>query len=85
MSEKTILIYDLKDKTNTERSKILKKLYGYRDKSNYNYEYQRKGFLDDFDIEKKTKTVLRIKNKRDIPKIVEFLEKLNVDVEIAKH
>ncbi len=84
MAEKTIIIYDLKGKSNSERTQILRKLYGYRDKSNYDYNYERKGLLEKFDLEKSRKTVLHIKNKSDIPRVVEILKELGVEFELAK-
>ena len=47
-----IILYDLKDKSNVERTRIIQMLYHHREKSNYTYAYQRKGLLDDFNIEK---------------------------------
>ena len=84
MTEKTIIIYDLKDKSNSDRTQTIRKLYGYRDKSNYNYTYERVGLLEKMDLEKTRKTVLHLKNKKDISKIVEILKKLKINFELAK-
>ena len=68
MVQKTLILYDLKDKSNAERTAILRKLYNYRDNSNYEYNYNREGALSNLNIEKTKKTVLYIKNKKDISK-----------------
>ena len=84
MSQKTLILYDLKGKTNAQKTKILRKLYNYREISNYDYSYKREGTLAKIQIEKTKKTVLRIINKNDVPKVVELLKELEVEFEIAK-
>lgn len=84
MKKKITIIYDLKDKSNVERTRILQMLYNHREKSNYRYAYQRKGMLDKFDIEKSRKTVLLVKNKNDLAKISEILQQLKVKFEVAQ-
>ena len=84
MAQKTLILYNLKNKTNAERTAILRKLYNYRDISNYDYTYKRAGALANIKIEKSKKTVLSIMNKKDVPKVVELLKNLKIDFEIAK-
>lgn len=84
MAEKVIILYDLKGKSNSERTQIIRRLYGYRDKSNYNYTYERKGLLEKIDLEKSRKTALYIKNKSDVPKVVTILKEFGVEFELAK-
>jgi len=84
MAEKAIILYDLKGKSNSERTQIIRKLYGYRDKSNYNYTYEREGLLEKIDLEKSRKTALHIKNKGDVPKVVTILKEFGVEFELAK-
>ena len=84
MVNKTFIIYDLKDKTNAERTAILRKLYDYRDKSNYEYTYERKGIIKKDKIKRTRKTVLEIENKQDLAKIIETLNKLNIKFDLAK-
>ena len=84
MTEKVIILYDLKGKSNSDRTQIIRKLYGYRDKSNYDYTYERNGLLDKMDLKKSKKTVLYVKNKKDLPKIAEMLKELKVKFELAK-
>ena len=84
MKEKVIVLYDLKDKSNVDRTRIIQKLYNHREKSNYAYAYQRKGLLNDFDIEKSKKTAILVKNKNNLAKISEILQQLKVKFEVAK-
>ncbi len=84
MAEKTIILYDLKGKSNSKRTQIIRKLYGYRDRSNYNYTYKREGLIKKLDLEKSRKTVLYLRNKKDVPKVVAILKELQVEFELAK-
>jgi len=84
MTQKIMILYDLQKKSNGERSRILQKLYGYRDKSNYDYAYERKGLLENIQHEKSRKTVLKLKEKKDLSKITEILKSLNVEFEIGR-
>lgn len=84
MKQKTIILYDLKGKSNGQRSRALQKLYGYRDKSNYNYSYKRKGMLDEIPHQKSYKVALEIKKTADISKVAEILNQLNIKFDIAK-
>jgi len=84
MTEKIIIIYDLKGKSQKEKVKITKKLYGFRDKSNYDYTYERKGLLEKIDLEKSRKTVLHVRKKKDVPKVVALLKELQIEFDIAK-
>jgi len=84
MAEKTVIIYDLKGKSNSERTQIIRKLYGYRDKSNYDYTYERKGLLEKIEINKSKKIVLHVKNKKDVPKVAVIFKELQIEFEIAK-
>ncbi|MBI2549460.1 hypothetical protein HYW21_09015 [Candidatus Woesearchaeota archaeon] len=84
MAEKAIIMYDLKGKSNSERTQIIRKLYGYRDKSNYDYNYEREGLLRKIDLNKSRKTVLHVKNKGDITKVVTILKELKIEFELAK-
>jgi hypothetical protein len=84
MTQKILIIYDLKNKTSAERTAIQKKLYGHRDKSNYNYTYERKGELDKIQFKKEQKTIMTIPNKEDLAKVAETLNKLKVNYTIAK-
>lgn len=84
MAGKVMILYDLKGKSNSERTQILRKLYGYRDKSNYDYTYKREGLLNKINLDKSRKTVLYIKNGKDISKVTATLKKFKVDFELAK-
>lgn len=84
MAEKVIILYDLKGKSNSDRTQIIRKLYGYRDKSNYDYRYERIGLLGKMDIKRSRKTALYVKNKKDVPKVATILKELKVEFELAK-
>lgn len=84
MKSKMIILYDLNGKNQSEKVQILRKLYGYRDKSNYNYVYKRRGLLNKLDFEKSNKTFLKLKDKKDLAKVAEILKNLKVDFEVAK-
>lgn len=84
MRPRTIILYDLQGKTQTEKVQALRKLYGYRDKSNYSYKYDRTGELLDIDFTKHKKMVIELKNSKDLAKVVEILNKLKIKAEVAK-
>ena len=84
MVEKTIVIYDLKGKSQKEKVRITKKLYGYRDKSNYEYSYDRQGLLNRMSLKKGRKMVLELKSKKDLPKLISIFKELGVQAEIAR-
>ena len=84
MKKQIIVLYDLKEKSNVERTRIIQKLYNHQEKSNYTYAYQRNGLLNGFDIEKSKKTALLLKNKNDLPKISEILLQLKVKFEVLQ-
>ena len=77
---KRMIIYDLKDKDNNQRSRILQLLYGYNDISNYDYSYKRKGLLDGIKYKKEKKTVIYVE-KRNVIKIEKILIELGVKFE----
>ena len=84
MVGKIIIIYDLKGKSQKEKVKITKKLYGYQDKSNYEYDYDREGLLNKITLKKARKMVLELKSKKDLPKLISIFNELNVKAEIAR-
>ena len=84
MAEKTIVIYDLKGKSQKEKVRITKKLYGYRDKSNYEYSYDRQGLLNRMSLKKGRKMVLELKSKKDLPKLISIFKELGVQAKIAR-
>lgn len=78
-------MYDLTEKSNNERTRILQKLYGHRDKSNYDYSYQRKGLLEKVQYEKKKKIALYLQNKEDLAKISEILKNLKIRFDVLQN
>lgn len=84
MPKKTIIIYDLKNKSQKEKVRIIKKLYGYRDKSNYEYSYDRQGLLNKIQLKKARKMVLELKSDKDLPKLISLFKELDIKAEIAR-
>ena len=84
MAEKILIMYDLKGKSQKEKVKITKKLYGYRDKSNYEYSYDRQGLLNQIPLKKSRKMILELESKKDLPKLISILNELDVKAEIAR-
>lgn len=84
MKPRTIILYDLQGKTQAEKVQALRKLYGYRDKSNYNYKYDRAGDISDIGFTKHKKMVIELKDSKDLAKIIEILGKLKIKAEVAK-
>lgn len=78
-----IIIYDLKNKDNKQRTRILQKLYGHKDKSNYDYSYKRKGLFDKIKHRRERKTVIYFNNKQDLQEASRILKDLRVKFEIA--
>lgn len=76
-------MYDLKGKNNVERTQIQRKMYGYKDKSNYKYNYDRNGLLNNINHKKYKKTILEIKNKNDRTKVTELLKKFKIDFKLV--
>ena len=83
MKQKTIILYDLKDKKQSEKVLALRKLYGYKDKSNYNYKYDRTGELSNLEFTKSKKMIIELKNNKDLTKTMEILNKLKIKAEVA--
>ena len=84
MKSKTIILYDLQGKTQSEKVQTLRKLYGYRDKSNYSYKYDRTGELSNVEFTKYKKMIIELKNSKDLARVSEILKKLNIEFEVAK-
>ena len=62
----------------------LRKLYGYRDKSNYNYKYGQTGELSDMEFKKSKKMIIELKDSKDLAKIIEILTRLKIKADAAK-
>lgn len=77
-------MYDFKNKTQVEKVQALRKMFGYRDKSNYNYLYDRPGELAKIEFKRYQKAVIELQNDKDIAKVTGVLKKLKVEFEIVK-
>lgn len=74
----TVILYDLNDKTHAEQSRIIRVLFGFKDKSNNGrYQYQRPGLLSRIPHVRKTKTALVIE-KRYAMQVIRTLKKVGV-------
>ena len=80
---KQIILYNLSEKDNAKRSRILQKLYGYTDKSNYDYSYKRQGELKNIKYRKEKKTVLYFNNEKELKKAEKVLKSLKLRFETA--
>jgi len=81
---KSLLIYDLKNKNNVEKTHIVRSLFGYEDKSNMGkYTYKREGLLSKFKYEKldKSAIVVDIKNEE---RVKNMLRKFGLNVLIMR-
>ena len=81
---KSLLIYDLKNKNNVEKTHIVRSLFGYKDKSNMGkYSYQREGLLSKFKYEKWNKSAILV-NKNDEENVKKMLKKFGLNVLIMR-
>jgi len=84
MADKSLILYDLKNKTRKEKTDITRKLFGFQDKSNNSdYTYERKGLLKDFKYKKETKVTILI-NSNDELKIKRILRQMGIKCRIIK-
>jgi hypothetical protein len=81
---KSLLLYDLKNKSNVEKTHIVRSLFGYQDKSNMGkYTYQRKGLLSKFKYEKWDKSAIVV-NSKDEEVVKRILRKFGLSVLIMR-
>ena len=75
---KSVILYDLNDKTHAEQTRIIRALFGFKDKSNNGrYQYQRLGLLSKIPHVQKTKTALISERKYEV-QIIQALRKVGV-------
>ncbi|HII14553.1 MAG TPA: hypothetical protein HA360_05775 [Nanoarchaeota archaeon] len=76
--EKTMILYDLKNKGKVEKTHIVRSLFGYTDKSNHgDYTYDRDGLLSKFKHEKIDKSVIVV-NRIDEAQVKNILKKFGL-------
>lgn len=81
---KLLLLYDLKNKNNVEKTNIVRSLFGYKDKSNMGkYTYPRKGLLSKFKYEKCNKSAI-IVNTKDEEAVKKMLKQFGLNILIMK-
>lgn len=75
-----MLLYDLKNKKNVEKTHIVRSLFGYKDKSNNGkYSYKREGLFLKFDYKKLNKSVVVV-DAKDAEKVRKILRKFGLNV-----
>lgn len=75
-----VVLYDLNDKTHAEQSRIIRALFGFKDKSNHGkYSYERQGSLSNVPFVRKTKTALIVKEKY-AAEVVQSLKRAGVKI-----
>jgi len=84
MKKKTIVLYDFEGKTQVEKTQALRALFGYRDKSNYNYQYERPGELEKIKFSRTKKSVIELNDQNDLSKVAEVMRKLKIKFEVAE-
>ena len=84
MKKKTLILYDFNGKTQVEKTQALRSLFGYRDRSNYSYQYDRPGELDKVKFSRSKKSVIELSDKKDISKVAEIMRKLKIGFEVAE-
>ena len=73
-----VLLYDLNEKTHAEQSRIIRVLFGFKDKSNHGkYSYERAGSLSKVPLVRKTKTALIVKEKYEV-EVIQSLKRAGV-------
>ncbi|MEK6949572.1 MAG: hypothetical protein AABX34_05080 [Nanoarchaeota archaeon] len=81
---KSLLLYDLKNKNNVEKTHIVRCLFGYKDKSNMGkYVYVRKGLLSKFKYEKWDKSAVVVDTKDEV-QVEKILKKFGLNILIMK-
>ena len=81
---KTLLLYDLKNKINVEKTHIVRSLFGYTDKSNRGkYSYKREGLLSKFKYERWNKSAI-IVNSEDEKEVKSVLKRFGLNILIMR-
>ena len=82
--KKSMLLYDLKNKSNVKKTHIIRSLFGYVDRSNKgSYTYNRKGLLSKFKYEKWDKSAILVR-KKDEDDVKKILKKFGLNVLIMR-
>ena len=82
--KKSMLLYDLKNKSNVEKTHIIRSLFGYVDRSNKgSYTYNRKGLLSKFKYEKWDRSAILVR-KKDEDDVKKILKKFGLNVLIMR-
>jgi hypothetical protein len=75
---KTIIAYDLTGKSPVQKTRVIRALFGYEDKSNFGkYKYTRDGLISKIPNAYQIKGAILVENKY-VPNVVRMLKKLKV-------
>ena len=75
---KAIIVYNLADKSPVQKTRILRVLFGYEDKSNFGkYKYAREGLISKIPNALQIKSAI-IVEKAYVPEVVRTLKKLKI-------
>jgi hypothetical protein len=73
---KAVISYDLTGKSPVQKTRIIRTLFGYEDKSNFGkYKYARKGLISEIPNAHQIKGAILVE-KRYVPQVVRALKKL---------
>jgi hypothetical protein len=76
---KSIIAYDLTGKSPVQKTRIIRTLFGYEDKSNFGkYKYARKGLISKIPNARQIKGAILVEEAY-VPKVVRELKKLKVN------
>ena len=80
---KSLLLYDMKNKNNVEKTYIVRSLFGYKDKSNMGkYSYKREGLPSKFRYERWDKSAIVVDSKNE-GQVKNILKKFGLNVLIV--
>ena len=75
---KTVIAYDLTDKSPVQKTRIIRTLFGYQDKSNFGkYKYHRGGFISKIPNARQIKGAILVEDTY-VHEVVRMLKKLKV-------
>lgn len=75
---KTVIVYDLTGKSPVQKTRVIRALFGYQDKSNFGkYKYTREGLISKIPNAYQIKGAILVENEY-VPNVVRMLKKLKV-------
>ena len=81
---KAVIAYDLTGKSSVQKTRVIRALFGYEDKSNFGkYKYVREGLLAKIPTAQQIKGAILVE-KEYAPEIIKALKKLRVKSSVLK-